>query len=178
MAGWWLQNLATELSQGDVVRDLVVGLPVHVPVYLQKKTLKGNEIVWAPGSPQPDHNGVLRLLAEGRRCDVLVISHGCEIDKQDRKKRILIVPIAPADRLSSSREAVFAQRDYALFPLPEVPTLGDCYADLRLIHPVDRGVLREQDRAASMTDEALLRLQAQIVAFFTRKDLGGDPELP
>jgi hypothetical protein len=171
VAGWWLQNLAAELSQGDIVHGVVVGLPVHPAVHLQKTTVKGNQQVWSPGSPNPDSNGILRLLAEGRECDVLVVSHSCEIDKKDRKKRVLIAPIATADRLSTSREAVFEQREPALFPLLDVPQLGDCYADLRLIHPVDRGFLRNEDRLASMTEEGVVRLQAQLVGFFTCKDL-------
>jgi hypothetical protein len=171
VAGWWLQGLAAELSQGDVIRGVVVGLPVCPPVHLQKMTVKASQQVWSPGSPNPDHNGVVRLLAEGRQCDVLVVSHGCEIDKRDSKKRILVAPVASADRLSTSRDAVFEQREHALLPLLDIPHLGDCYADLRLIHPVDHSFLRNENRVASMTEEGIVRLQAQLVGFFTRKDL-------
>jgi len=171
VAGWWLEDLATELSQGDIVRGVIVGLPVCPPIFLQKTTAKANQEVWSPGTPKPDHNGIVRVLAEGRQCDVLVVSHGCEIDKKDSKKRILVAPVGTADRLSTSRNAVFEQREHALFPLPEVPQLGDCYADLRLIHPVDLGFLRPENRLASMTEDGMVRLQAQLIGFFTRKDL-------
>ena len=69
---------------------------------------------------------------------------------------------------------MFEQREWAFLPLPDVPELGDYYADLRLIHPVDRRFLRDDSRLASMTDEATLRLQAQLVGFFTRKRLDDD----
>jgi hypothetical protein len=50
--------------------------------------------------------------------------------------------------------------------LPEVPGLGTYYADLRSLFTVDRTLIQEEMRIASMTDEAKDRLQNQIIAYF------------
>jgi len=54
-------------------------------------------------------------------------------------------------------------------PLPGVPQLGDYYADLRCLMWLDRKIVDQNKRIASMSEEGVLRLQAQLIGFFTRK---------
>jgi hypothetical protein len=172
--GWWAAQLETELSQGDVVVDVLLGTSVHPAVPLVKSTGQRGARIWAQSEWKPNPEGVGNFLAEGRILPALVVSHSCEIDKQVRNKRVLVAPVAPADRLEPKlREAVFRQRKYAFVPLPDVPTLGDSYADLRLISFVPREVLRDDRRVASMSEDGRDLLHTRLFAFFTRKDLAG-----
>jgi hypothetical protein len=55
--------------------------------------------------------------------------------------------------------------------LPNMPGLGDMVADFRIITNVPRATINNNKRVASMTEEAQLRVQAQLVKFYTRRDL-------
>jgi len=53
-------------------------------------------------------------------------------------------------------------------PLPEVPNLGDAYADLRFIQVLDGSVLEPVMRVAQLSDAGVDRLHKQLIVFFTR----------
>jgi hypothetical protein len=85
---------------------------------------------------------------------------------------VLIAPIGKIDLLSAeTQSAVLQQRQIALMPLPDIPQIGSCYADLRLITPVSRDAIDNAVRAVSMTESARDRLHAHLVMFFLRKVL-------
>ncbi len=59
--------------------------------------------------------------------------------------------------------------------LPDLPgTAKTLYADLRAIVTLDRELVNAYNRVASLSDTWVQRLQAQIIAFFTR--LEPDPK--
>ncbi len=66
------------------------------------------------------------------------------------------------------REMVLAQKRHSKMPLPGVPSLGDCYADLRMTTAVNRDHLDVKKRLASLSEAGVGRLRLQLIAFFTR----------
>jgi hypothetical protein len=103
-----------------------------------------------------------------------VISHSCEIDKlkETGEGRVLVAPVLSIDGLEPEmRTTVLQQEHLALLPLPEIPTLGTHYADLRLITPVERSLIKDSERIASMTEQGPDRLYAQVFKFIMRKEL-------
>ena len=185
MSGWWLGEPASELSQGDVL-EAVPFSDVYIPeIFLEKRSLsradeqllaeassetppKGGRIVWVRRDACPTANESGCLAAVWAQPGI-VLSHDCEIDKPGRRLRIHVAPVHLASRLDgNAREAIFAQRRPALMPLPEVPQLGDCYADLRQGMPILHGRLKDLNRMASMTEAARGRLWAQLIAFYSR----------
>ena len=171
-ADWWGAAPHPELSQGDIVRDLPLGASTYPRVFLSPSELKGDRI-WCPcQSWQADRDGLGHFLARGRFIAALVLSHSCELDKKERRGRVQVAPVASIGGIDEkNRQAIMAQRRISLMPLPGVPQLGDCYADLRIMSSIDRRLIAEAERVAGMTEGGVQRLQAQLVAFFTRKDL-------
>jgi hypothetical protein len=135
------------------------------------RTIKGN-IYW-PQTPaldlyKTDHTG--HFVARGNEYHVLVISHNCEIDDKPNVSRVLVAPISSIDQVkdAGARERILMQKRRAFMPLESIPKLGTCYADLRCVVYVDRKLLPNETRLASMNDEGVVRLRAQLIAYFTR----------
>jgi hypothetical protein len=171
---WWLPDLQPALSQGDVLLDCVAGAAVvHPRQAVKRASLAGAADAWVVDPAEtPDQNDILTLLAKGRISAALVVSHSCELDKGERKARVHVAEVRPMASLQpDARERIMSQSRISLMPLPDLPTLGDCYADLRTIGGIDRRAALAAPKVASMTDAAVARLQAQLVAFFTRLKL-------
>lgn len=175
MSSWWLDVPDPRLSQGDVVTGIPFAALAYPPTHVHKQVVKGGLAAWVE-TPEEQRKPAGYFVAKGKRSAlVLVLSHSCELDKNERKGRVVVCEASPADRLQGeARDVVFAQRRRSLMPLPGVPELGDYYADLRTIQTVDRRIVETGTRASSMTDEARLRLQTQIAAFFARDLLPTD----
>lgn len=86
---------------------------------------------------------------------------------------MLVAPVALLSTISDAhtRDKILRQERIALMPLPEVPNFGTSYVDFRSLAFIDRGAIDECKRTASMSDEGVARLQVQLIAFFTRKNL-------
>ena len=142
--------------------------------FLKARSFKGDVPGWGI-SPEPcvDKDGRTLVLASAGVRAGIVVTHSCELDKDDGKpsrRRVLIAPIARIDTVPEEHQVqILSQANKALLPLPGLPELGDCYADFRIIFPVLREKVDSSRRLASMTPEAELRLQAQLVAFFVRR---------
>jgi len=107
-------------------------------------------------------------IARGVESAVIVLSHSCEIDKEERKARVLVAPVRAASTLTdATREKVFAGQRYSFVPLLAVPVLGECYVDLRNLLSVNKNAL--VDRIASMTPDGIETLQTRLIGFFTRR---------
>jgi len=168
---WWDATLKTELSQGDLVTEVPGATLVHPLTYLNSRPAKDNKIVYeasaTPFSKPKKGDDRQFFLSNGEVAAALVLSYDCEIDKS---QKILIAPVFAIDTLpSESQLAVLEQRRFSLMPLPDVPLLGTCYADFRLMQTVRREYLPLQGRLSSMNPDAVDRLQAQITAFLTRR---------
>lgn len=170
---WWATEPRSLLSQGDVFGGVPGAILVNPLTYLNARPAKNNQTVYEPSSaPFSKKKGDDRdfMLSNGEVAGALIVSYDCEIDKS---KRTLIAPIFGIETLPpENRIAVMEQRRFSLMPLPDVPQMGTSYADFRLMQVIRREYLHLNGRVASMNDDAVARLQAQLVAFFTRKMLG------
>lgn len=171
---WWLPSPTDVLSQGDVFIGLPIGCIGVPPKYLQKVGLKGN----APGGWQevlewkPDHNGVGSYLTRGKLASAIVLTYGCDVDKQRRTHRIVVAGVNAIASLSAEEQAIVMGQDaYHSMPIPGIPQLGDCYIDFRLTTFLPKEIVDSAKKVSSMTDQAVLLLQARLVAFFTRIDI-------
>lgn len=164
---WWEDLPLDQLTQGDVILSLPQGKLVSPVVYLRHASMKAGASGWME-SPEPVLRGNLfRMMAEGRVTSALVVSHSCEIDKG--KARILVAPVAIASTLApEQKQKVFDLKSFAHVPPPAIPQLGDCFADLRSIGSVHADDVSAATRISSMTQGALLMLQARLVGFLTR----------
>ena len=176
---WWAPHLKAELSQGDVLAPVLIGSVQHPILYLKKgPVLKVNVQSWVPSSDFISNpgDGLGNFLGKGRVVNAIIVSHDCEIEKPRRGTRILIAPASPLTNVTDTnhRQKIMEQKHFALLPLPGIPKLGDCYADFRLLMWVDKKLVEDAGkRIASMTDEAVIRLHAQLIGFFTRRGLPG-----
>jgi hypothetical protein len=94
------------------------------------------------------------------------------LDKhRENRTTLLIAPVRPLSTVpSDTAKAILANRKFAAIPLVGLPQLGDAYADLRLISPLDRKVADDITRLRSMTDAAVEFLRIRVVHFFARAD--------
>lgn len=167
---WWQAKLEARLSQGDILKDVPNGLVVFPVQLLHKRDMKGiGEAHVVDPAARPDSNGWHRFLARGPIAPVIVLSHSCELDKNEGKGRVVIAQVSPASQLTpENRDAVFQRQRISLFPLLGVPTFGDCYADLRTTTSIDRRHLDESKRVASATPTTITILQQHVAGFFVR----------
>lgn len=175
-AGWWAQHVKSELSQGDIVAPLLIGSPHNPTTYLTRGTTGKNGVPqWASLQKfqvdQGDSMGLGFFLGKGLNNHVLIVSHDCEIDKPKNTTRVLVAPVLSINRIQPEhRERIINQEKFNVIALPDLPDLGTCYADFRLISPVSREAIDVTGmRIASMTDDAVVLLKVQLTSFFGRK---------
>ena len=171
---WWAESLNPKgLSQGDLAGSVLVGTAYEPATFLGRDTWtpKGRSVHWPQRKAlepfRTDSTGL--YIARGKSARVLVVSHSCELDKKE-DSRVLVALTAPISVVqdAAKRASILAQQRRAFIPLPDVPEIGDCYADLRTISYVERKVLPDSLREFSMTDDAVVRLRAQLIEYFTR----------
>ena len=174
---WWATICEQNLSQGDIIKQLLFASPPASPVFVQKSSQGGGRVWREIPHFEPDHDGLAHFVGRGRMVPGIVLSHDCTMDNDGEKARILIAPVFPWDKLESQpeeyREAVRRQEQRSFVPLENLPApfSGDCYADLRIINCVDRRAINLNDRIASMSAKGLERLQHQLADFFIRIDV-------
>lgn len=180
--GWWLDAPFHIPQQGDVLAVLPLARSAVPFQTLRKQSVK-NGHAWFEIPTPTETSGHLFALARGKNTHAVILSHDCEMDKERRKRRIHLAPLLPLSTLGDKeRVKVLAQKTLKSLPLPGIPGLGDYYADLLSMIVVDYETLDWCPRIASMTPDGVLRLQAQLVSFFTRKDFTKElrqaPDLP
>lgn len=175
-AGWWLPQLRAEVSQGDVIAS-VPFLIATVPIaYLQYTDGAKGKPCWAETDAPVIQKKTQRMHALGAFVprNGIILSHDCEIDKAKERPRMLFAPVALiSDLPPETQTVVLAQGHLALVPLPDLPSAGMCYADLRAMTTVPSSLIDGHERLASMTDQGRARLHAYLVAFLLRKKLEG-----
>lgn len=163
----WAASLDARLSQGDIVRLTPLATLPFPSTMLEKTTLSGGRVAWSQVS-EPKKSDVT-FLAEGRYLDIIVLSHSCELDKSERKSRVTVAPVLTASALpDEAKKTIFEYRRLSLLPLPNVPGIGDSYADLRLAQAIDRRHVDNATRLVSMTADGVALLKRHIVGFFAR----------
>jgi hypothetical protein len=177
-AGPWWKSLEQEprLSQGDVVTGISFATLLHPAVPVVKNAVQGHGTIWKPCSWTPDKQGYCHCVARGRLASALVLTHSCTLDKPLSRQRVVIAPISVlVDQVSDQtvRDNIMSGGNIAFVPLPSVPVLGDCYADLRLMTAINRDVLEMKNRIATMTEVGVRVIQERVSGFFVRP---GDQE--
>lgn len=171
MSTYWLEQLETDLSQGDICAEVPVAPTVFALTKLRKGTYRGVGEAYKP-DPEcpPDGNRRFQLLGRGPVTHVVVLSHSCELDKNESKGVVTIAQVLSTGHLGDSqRDSIFRRERLAFMPLPDIPGLGDCYADLR----TTTGVLRSHlaTRIASMAPDGRSILRQSFLGFFLRDEL-------
>lgn len=168
---WWAPSLPEKFQQGDIFADIPFLLPPMEFKALAHANLKGNVTGFQPTvTARPDKNGRAQFVAEGPITQGMLLNHGCDIDKSTPKQKVMLALVEPIEKLPpEQREAVRAQRVVAQLYLPNVPSLGECFVDLRIITNVVLGHLKGKPRIASPSENAQIRIQAQLLTFFTRR---------
>ncbi len=174
---WWRSELnPLGMSQGDFLAPILFSIAVAPVSRLAGATIKGRGQGWAPDTSKGESSEPANYLSRGAFSHAVVLSHSCDLDKERNTMRVLVAPAFPIARIrEDERDDVLMQRKIHLMPLPEVPTLGTHYVDFRLTTVVDRKMVTDDLRIASMSESAISRLYAQILVFFTRLDMTGRP---
>ena len=179
LSDWWLPELNPSLSQGDIIRVLPVWIPAPALVSLEKRTFPNHpehptpaekRTAWAESlESETDDSGYGHYLARARSYVAIVLTHDCQLDKKKTKRaRVQLAATADLDGLNAEeRTKVINQGTLAQLILPDIPQVGTYYADLRIIFTVDKGLIIDSMRTASMSEKAKVRLQNQIIAYFT-----------
>ena len=176
--GWFETELRTLLSQGDIYTDLPFGSPILPLTHLSKGTSKKNSAIWTPSvpnNPLPQYQTNHALFAY-RVAHGIVVSHDCAIDKPARTSRILFAPVVTLTVLdTAAQETIRQQAHLAAMLLPDVPSVGDAYVDLKAITPFPLELILERTKIASLTDPARDRLQQALVAFLVYRQKPPEP---
>ena len=170
VGNWWLPVPRSDLSQGDVLSAASIGVITSPIRFLRHETLSKGRGGWSESDQPVPRDNKVPMLAMGQVGAVVVLSHDCEIDKQ--QSRVIVAPILPISSLDAkTQQATLAGKIFALGPLPDVPGLGTHYFDFRSTTAVARAGVNSLTRVASLTDEGVKLLQARIFGFFTRREI-------
>jgi hypothetical protein len=121
----------------------------------------------------------------------VVLTHDCEIDKDDKQKgSILVGLVRPLKAVGSeaNAEGIRQYTRHRAFYLPaDTPDAAaeppadaatylaeEGYIDLRRITSVRRATLDELERKAAMSEDGRLMLQEHLFRFFSRRILPGE----
>lgn len=172
------------LDQGDVVPDVPWGL-VKAPAIVCRPhhgiNATSGDATFGIATNVKDafrRNDAREIVhATTKRGLVLVLWHGCQIDKfaehdKQDKAFVAVVPILPLTQLNElDRAAVRNREHFGRFHLPAFSTfeftMSESYADLRHIWPIAQGVLKKP--VVSLTSTALALLYGQLFTFLTRQ---------
>jgi hypothetical protein len=170
MSNWWAAALEERLSQGDVFASLPFSALVYPRQPLTKEASKWNPEFYLPKEPDPaPQDGFFFFLGKGEMLPGIIVSHSCELDKDEKKGRVLVAPLRSIANIQSQHvQNVMTFRRKSSFPLPGIPKLGDYYADLRQVQNLDRRYLGLNQRLASMTPEAMDRFGLHVAGFVYR----------
>lgn len=175
-----------ELSQGDLF-ELVPSVWVEDLGYMSK-TADGpprfrlhRERPEQLKDDRPHPANAMNVRASG-----VVLTHDCEIDKDDKERASILVGLVRdlSEIEEDDREGIRQYTRHRAFYLPGGEQTGpggehsylreDGYIDLRRITSIRRGTLEQLKRKAAMNEDGRLMLQEHLFRFFTRRLLPGD----
>lgn len=169
---WWQSSLPELLDQGDIFQDVPFAFAKSPVQPLVSTNLKGGVRGWAESAaPKVDGEGNGHFLHKGPIKHAMLLNHGCDIDKP-HTKRLIVVPVLPLIAApKEQRETIQNGGVIALFYLPDVPGIGDAFADFRLMNCLAAELVKGATRFAAMSDDARTHLGARLMAFFLRVEL-------
>ena len=177
------------LCQGDIIQKvphiyLKPPLPLTV---IRREQGKGGERLtpykYGPSTPQTEVSesnspqGGFKF-AQGEQvlasCQVafaIVLTHGCEID-QDSKQRMVALLRPLSGVPSEGQEIIRKHRNFSACHFPAYgKIMGESYVDFRRITTLHPDFLKNSERIASLTDDAVKYIQTQFFRFLTRRDI-------
>lgn len=170
----WYAEPEQELSQGDIF----VAMP---SVYVREPLETANTVTCGGGvqhlvrlSAQPQLFGAQdeTMLTRGNLGRAVILTHGCEIDKDTRYRLIALVrPIAGLrthvveEIRSNSR-----RRFFHLPPESELYNFEESYIDFRRITTVTGSVLETASRILSMQEHLRESMSEALIVYFTRAE--------
>jgi hypothetical protein len=166
-----------ELSQGDLI-GLAPSHYSHDLAYMVK--IDANPVRFQLRATRPQHmhdDQTHQANARGVRVAGIVLTHDCEIDKDDRvRASILLGLVRPLDGLrEEDREGIRQNTRHRAFYLPANQHVeGESYLDLRRVTSVRREALEQLDRQAAMNEDGRSMLQEHLFRFFARRLLPED----
>ena len=188
-----------DLSQGDLI-ELAPSNYVDDLGYLVK--FSDNPARFQLRSVRPQHmhdDKTHQANARGVRVPGIVLTHDCEIDKDDRERASILVglvrplkslpdehqdgirrytrhrafylPVTEPDAAAVQEEGDGANGEAAEGgdTEPQIHLAEECYLDLRRITSIRRGALEQLERKAAMNEDGRLMLQEHLFRFFTRR---------
>lgn len=171
---WWEAQKREALEQGDIISALQVQPVVPLRFLSRGGTGKGGKAIWEESEKRAAEveGGAARVLGSIAGEYAVVLTYGCEIEKMKPAHTVLVAPITSIESLAPAvRDQVIRQEMFRYFPLMGIPGLGDYYANLGRTFPIQLRLIEPDHRMSSMSDDAIKRLQAQIVGFYTRKSM-------
>ena len=166
-----------QISQGDIVADVPFTGLTKPPIFLKHANIGANRPAWEE-TASPMHSKKTDrtpVLVAFKPLSGIILTRDCELDKERSNPRILFAPVGLLSSLpQETQDQINKQAHRASIPLPELPGLGNCFADLRGMASVPTGAVDMKKRRASMTDAARMRVHASLVAFLLGRLLSAD----
>jgi hypothetical protein len=176
-----------ELSQGDIlaeapslyVKSLTYMVKTGDNAYALRRNrppslhpervaqVNAREELIGPDGEDPLGNAV------GARRFGMVISHGCEIDKETEHRSVLVAQVRPLRHVTANADSIRSYDQKRTFYLPESAFLGEeAYVDFRAVTTLRiEGVVEDLRRVASLDEDSRMELQQQLFRFFVRRRL-------
>ena len=183
-----------EVAQGDIYLDLptvhVEKRPLRVARYWKPDARGGGNDVYVVhaergGGPGPTggfkwgiDKGGEEIIAHAYLAMAIVLSHDCEIEKDDNIRTLAM--IRPMTDLGSEddRNDVIGWKNYSAFPLDvqiEEPGLEPSFVDFRRITTMRPAVLESSKRHASVSDDLKKALAQRFFLYLNRPLDEGPP---
>jgi hypothetical protein len=176
--------------QGDIIRE-VPHIHIKPPlIAVRKETTKSGER-FAPfeyhlglsGEEGPVNNpprGSFKIatgdevLASCQLAFGMILTHGCEIDKDLRYCQVaLIRPLSAVPLESQDVIRTNKNLSYCYLP-PYKEIMGESYVDFRRITTLHPAFLNDSERVVSLTDDAVKYVHTLLFRFWTRRDIDPD----
>lgn len=173
------------VCQGDLF-DGIPSLHLKYPVNaLRPFTGKGGKqnleqyaLPQSGSSSQPLPSGMnpklgLQVSAFCQTTRGILLSHGCDIDKDEHHRLVAIVRPMESILDEADRETVRSGKRLAFFHLPAALGLGlaESYVDFRRITCLQGKVLAGGMRLASLSGESVNALMGRLMTFFSRREV-------
>lgn len=167
---WWIKECEFDLEQGDIIKDVPFLLPAASPVYLERFSGRDG-VAWRElTEAKIDGDGKTVALSKGPYMSAVVLNHGCDIEKKQNKYVGLALVRDISDFQEADKDRIIRRETVPQLYLPSVPGLGDSVVDLRMTTLLPTAFVKTLVRCASMSEAGRVALQAQLFAFYTRRD--------
>ena len=176
-AASFYRALDAQLCQGDIFGQVPHLFLKEQPHLLHKATLPKNKAGYLiEDLPEgtlpttPADGGLVPATCHVTRA--ILLTHGCEIDKDQKHRLVALIRPMPKDWNEGNRAVVKEGRDHSFFYLPPGEgQLAESYVDFRRISTVAPRWVDSAIRLASLSEEARLAMLFQFFRFLARSEM-------